>query len=97
MVFRLRSSGCATAQVFLFLPSNDLLALLTCFLFLGQQHTEYITREHAGLCDLFATAGDHHIRLWSFRRPSKTETASLTYKGCTMGKVSVFPLFVDCL
>jgi WD40 repeat protein len=23
----------------------------------GQQHTEYITREHAGLCDLFATAG----------------------------------------
>jgi WD40 repeat protein len=23
----------------------------------GQQHTEYITKEHAGLCDLFATAG----------------------------------------
>lgn len=24
----------------------------------GQQHTEYITREHAGLCDLFASAGN---------------------------------------
>lgn len=23
----------------------------------GQQHTEYVTREHAGLCDLFVTAG----------------------------------------
>jgi WD40 repeat protein len=24
----------------------------------GQLHTEYITREHAGLCDVFATAGE---------------------------------------
>jgi hypothetical protein len=35
-----------------------------------QQFTEYITREHTGACDLFASAGDHHIKLWSFRRPS---------------------------
>lgn len=29
----------------------------------GQQHTEYITREHAGLCDLFASAGKRRRRV----------------------------------
>lgn len=35
----------------------------------GQQFTEYITRDHSGRCDLLCTAGDRHIRVWSFRRP----------------------------
>ena len=26
----------------------------------GQQHTEYITKEHAGLCDMFVTAGEFY-------------------------------------
>lgn len=53
-------------------------------------HTEYITREHAGLCDLFVTAGEHHLRIWSFRRPDNTnnEPASLKYKAGAMGKVT---------
>ena len=52
----------------------------------AQQHTEYITREHAGLCDLFVTAGEHHLRLWSFRRSSNSDpNPSLQYKGMTMG------------
>jgi len=72
----------------------------------GQQHTEYVTREHAGLCDLFATAGDHHIRIWSFRRPVRGsagggvgEVAALAYKGCTMGKLGVSPakVFTCCV
>ena len=56
------------------------------------QYTEYISREHAGQCDVFATAGDHHIRVWSFRRPAvdgdtTVGNSSLTYKGLTIGKV----------
>jgi hypothetical protein len=57
----------------------------------GQMHTEFITREHAGLCDLFATAGEHHLRIWSYRRPSEggaSKAASLTYKAATMGSTS---------
>ena len=34
----------------------------------GQQHTQFVTREHAGLCDMFATAG--------------TTTSSLLYSIC---------------
>jgi WD40 repeat protein len=59
-----------------------------------QQYTEYITGEHSGLCDLIATAGDHHIKIWSFRRPSVSPLggaavgASLLSKAALMGKSS---------
>lgn len=53
----------------------------------AQQHSEFVTREHAGLCDLFATAGEHHLRLWSLRRANGAEPVSLQYKGLTIGKV----------
>lgn len=69
----------------------------------AQQHCEYITREHAGLCDLFVTAGEHHLKIWSFRRGNNSEAPSLQYKGVTMGKSSssaakcyTCALFVPC-
>ena len=34
-----------------------------------QQYTEFITREHDCPCDVLVTAGTHHLRFWSFRRP----------------------------
>ena len=76
----------------------------------GQQFTEFITREHSGPCDLICTAGERHIRVWSFSRPGpgppaavvggKSQgsqppvAASLVYRGATMGKVRSHP--VDC-
>lgn len=31
-------------------------------------YTEFVTKAHQGLCDVFVTAGEHHLKLWSFRR-----------------------------
>lgn len=58
------------------------------------QHTEYITKEHPGLCDLFATSGANHMRIWSFKRPSSSANnalndSSLVYKAATIGKANV--------
>jgi hypothetical protein len=55
--------------------------------------SDYITRQHSEICDVFATAGDHHLRLWSFRRPTTQPfaSASLDYIAPTVsstGKVS---------
>ena len=64
-----------------------------------QQYTEFISREHSGPCDLLCTAGERHIRVWSFRRPvgavgsgvrgvppSSPVDASLVFRAPTMGK-----------
>ncbi len=47
------------------------------------QYTEYISREHAGLCDVFATSGEHHIKLWTLRRPVSKEKERLRHVLCT--------------
>ena len=43
----------------------------------GQQFTEFITRDHQGTCDLLCTAGDRHLRLWSFYRAKKAPGAAV--------------------
>jgi WD40 repeat protein len=60
-----------------------------------QQYTEYITSSHSGLCDLLLTTGEHHIKLWSFRRPVSTgmelgglKEASVQYKELSLNKLS---------
>ena len=53
------------------------------------QHCEYITKDHAGLCDVFASAGDHHLKMWSFRRPAGVVPGSLEYKAGSVGKVAL--------
>eukprot|EP01038_Epipyxis_sp_PR26KG_P012826 gene12826-17196_t len=55
----------------------------------GMQYTDYISQEHSGLCDVFATAGERHIKLWSFRRPTNDQPASLICRGMTIGKAQV--------
>ena len=29
--------------------------------------------------------GEHHLKIWSYRRPSKEAPASLNYKACSVG------------
>lgn len=63
-----------------------------------QHYTDYITKTHSGVCDIICTVGEHHLRLWSFRRPIETvmtlgglQEASVVYKGLTMGKMNCKP------
>jgi hypothetical protein len=44
------------------------------------------------------TIGEHHLRMWSFRRPTKDLPASLNYKSGTMGAKVRLPnyLFRAC-
>jgi hypothetical protein len=44
----------------------------------AQQYTEWITREHSGACDVICTAGERHLRLWSFRRPPVLQGTTAT-------------------
>ena len=60
-----------------------------------QQYTEYITSANSGLCDLVLTTGEHHIKLWSFRRPVSTgmelgglKEASVQYKELSLNKLT---------
>lgn len=46
----------------------------------GQQFTEFVTRDHQGACDMLCTAGDRHLRLWSFSR-SKSATGATVVAG----------------
>jgi hypothetical protein len=39
---------------------------------------------------LLPVPGNHHLKVWSFRRPTATTAGSLQYKACTMGKVTDF-------
>jgi WD40 repeat protein len=59
----------------------------------GQMFTEWITREHAGPCDVFVTTGEHHLRIWSFVRPSSSTTnasaATLAYKGLAISQTTL--------
>lgn len=60
----------------------------------AQQYTEHITKDHSGPCDVLVTAGEHHLRFWSFRRPTSVGTgpstgASILYKGSFFGKIQV--------
>lgn len=59
-----------------------------------RSYTDYITRQHTGYCDLFATAGDHHMRLWSFRRPvaQPFSPSSLDYIAPAAGSSSKSPM-----
>ena len=60
----------------------------------AQQYTEHITKEHNCPCDVLVTAGEHHLRFWSFRRPTTVGTgpetgASILFKGVFFGKMQV--------
>ncbi len=55
-----------------------------------QEFTEYITKTQSGPCDVGCTAGEHHLRLWSFRRPvlsnlGTQEVAQLSSRGAIFG------------
>ncbi len=57
-----------------------------------QEYTEYITKTQRGLCDVGCTAGEHHLRLWSFRRPvidnlGTQEVAQLSSRGAIFGEL----------
>lgn len=55
-------------------------------------HTDYISREHSGVCHVFATAGEHHLRVWSFRPPAagmNPDPSALAYKQLTLNTVKV--------
>ncbi len=56
-----------------------------------QEYTEYITKSNRGLCDVGCTAGEHHLKLWSFRRPTvdalgTQEEAQLGSRGAIFGE-----------
>lgn len=64
----------------------------------SQVYCDYITKEHSGLCDLIVTAGEHHIKVWSFRRPQVPtkdlggiQDGSLVSRNLTIGKMNVKP------
>ena len=55
-----------------------------------QEYTEYISNSQKGLCDVGCTAGEHHLRLWSFKRPVTNElgtqqVAQLSSRGAIFG------------
>lgn len=43
----------------------------------GQQFSEFISRELKGPCDLLCTAGERHLRVWSFSRPKSGQGAAV--------------------
>lgn len=52
-----------------------------------QQYTEYISTANQGLCDVLCTVGEHHLKLWSFKRPTVTsigtmEEANILQRSC---------------
>jgi WD40 repeat protein len=53
--------------------------------------TEWISSsENVGLCDLLVTAGERHLKFWSFARPAKAETpGSIKSCGAKIGKVRI--------
>jgi hypothetical protein len=65
----------------------------------GQQNTEHICSDHAaaggggggGDCDILCTAGERHLKFWSFQRPSPRSglLGSLMPRAYRMGKISV--------
>lgn len=60
----------------------------------GQQYTEFITREHKGPCNVLCTAGDKHLRVWSFSSPKAASSATLVAGGAYC---SVLPSFLSSL
>lgn len=57
--------------------------------------TPFITKEHGDLCDFFCTAGERHLRFWSFQRPPLSSSSppakgsgSLRFKAGRMGKIT---------
>ena len=53
----------------------------------NQQYTEYISASNQGLCDVLCTVGEHHLKLWSFKRPTVTsigtaEEANILQRSC---------------
>lgn len=58
-----------------------------------QQYTEYISTQNRGLCDVLCTVGDHHLKLWSFKRPvvnslGTQENAVILQRSCILGAMS---------
>ena len=62
----------------------------------GQQHTEFITREHKGPCNLLCTAGERHLRVWSFASPKAASSATVV-AGSTVFHLSAFESSALCL
>lgn len=59
------------------------------------QYAAYISKEAKGLCDVFCTAGERHLKIWAFNREAASNPkkvaggAPLLYnKAAIMGKVS---------
>lgn len=65
----------------------------------SQVYTEWISREHTSPCDVIATSGEKHLKVWSFRRnlPSASnlelggspQGASLCYRTCVLDRSKV--------
>lgn len=54
-----------------------------------QQYTEYISSTQRGLCDVMCTVGEHHIRLWSFKRPVESSIGTQE-KACLVNRGLIF-------
>lgn len=58
-----------------------------------QQYTEYISTQNRGQCDVLCTVGDHHLKLWSFKRPiinslGTQEDGVILQRSCILGPLS---------
>ena len=42
------------------------------------QYTGYISNTTSGLCDVFCSVGENHIKFWSFKRPAEVSGSSMT-------------------
>lgn len=62
----------------------------------AQQHASFISKDAKGMCDVFCTTGERHLKLWAFNRDAIHNTkkvagdAPLVYnKAAIMGKVTI--------
>ncbi len=47
-------------------------------------HTDYIHKENTGYTDLICTAGERHLRFWSFKRPTSTSISASSGNDSTL-------------
>jgi WD40 repeat protein len=60
------------------------------------QHAGYVSKEAQGMCDVFCTAGERHLKVWAFNREAisnpRLQSAGgqplIFSKACVMGKVT---------
>lgn len=54
-----------------------------------QEYTQYISKSQRGQCDVACSVGEHHIRLWSFKRPEATDAGGVSHEATLLSRAAV--------